>query len=135
MLTVLGLAFSLSLILPGRRRTLAPPDAHCRGRCPQGVRRATRSAVVYSRRPSCNRSCMQDVMHIFTARSPLVSAVSLGFDQVVLATWSTACNSGCPVAYRPQTRQKLLLAPQPHVRHCVNTSRLTGLQALASLLN
>ncbi len=129
-----ALPFSLSLILPPAGAK--PPDALPCRRCPQGC--ASRYALrcgLHNCGPSSCRSCMPCKMSCTTSRlsSPLVSAV-LGFVQVVLCNMITACNNSRLSRYlaRPQTRQKLLLAPQPRIASLrpIRPQLLDGLQAL-----
>ncbi len=111
----LALPFLLSLILPGRRRTLNLQTITC-GRCPQ----ASRYAPAVSSQPghlvglACLARC---VMHVFTARLAFSLCGLPFFDfsvQVVLSQHGghRLHNPGCPVALaRPQTHKALGLNP------------------------
>ncbi len=123
---------SLSLILPGRRRTLNLQTVAC-GRCPQ-VRRATR-VWAESTTAAIVGSCMPVRCH---ARSRsvarlLVSAVSLGFRpsssrNMVTASHNSRLSCSC---FCPQTPTKPL-GPQPRIASLRPTqlSCLIGPQAL-----
>ncbi len=130
---MLGLAFSLSLILP------SPTDVTSR-HCLAGVARrgitvayalrceSTTAGHLASHGSRCHARLHGSAQHLVSHR---------GFVQVVLATWSPlAITLGCPVTLaRSQTRQKLLLAPQPPycvIARPIRPQLLDGLQALAS---
>ncbi len=128
--------FSLSLILPGRRRTLKSLERIALRALPAGVCYALRCEsttaghlVLMSLACLAKMSCTSSRLN-----APLVSAVSR-LRQVVLSQHGHrfAITLGCPVA-RPQTRQKLLLAPQPRIASLrpIRLQLLDGLQALAS---
>ncbi len=110
---VLGLAFLLSLILPGRRRTLNLPDA-----LPAGVARGKvrplpqgeSTTVGHLVGLACLARCQ---VHVFTAQLAFSLCSLLGFVQVVLSRNMvvTACNNSrlSQLGFaRPQTRQSFL---------------------------
>ncbi len=83
--------------------------------------------------PRVGLACLAEDVYVFTAQLAFSLCGLLGFVQVVtLATWSPlAITLGCPVALtRPQTRQKLLLAPQPRIASLrpATSQLLDGLQ-------
>lgn len=78
--------FLLSLILPGRRRTINL-QTHClAGVARRGVRRATRSAMGLQLRAIIMQvlHTLQDVMHVFTAQLAFSLCGLLGFVHIVL---------------------------------------------------
>ncbi len=121
-------AFSLSLILPGRRRTPKLPQAYCAGALPAGGASRYALRCESTTGPSSCRSCMPCKMSCRTS-SRLHFAFSLcgllGVRQVVSHNMVPCNNSGiCPVALaRPLRLDKSfswLLAP--YCVYCVNTS-------------
>ncbi len=126
-----------NLWLPGRRRTLNL-QTHCRpcGRCPQGVRRAARSAGLQLRAILVpGLACLADVMRLHgSARRFSLTAISLATSKSSSRNMVTACNNSgiCPVALaRPPDSTKLLLAPQPRIASLPSArpQLLDGLQA------
>ncbi len=103
---------------------------------PQGVRRATRSAVSLQLRAILvwSLACLADVMHVFTAQLAFSLCGPWLRQNRPLATWSPlAITLGrrCSCSSSDSTK---LLKPQPRIaslRHA--SSVLDGLQALASL--
>ncbi len=108
-----------------------PPDAHCLAGVAQGVhpRYALRCESGCGPPSSCGSCALQSVMRLRLS-SPFSLCGLLGSSKSSSRNMVTACNNSwdCPVALaRPQTRQKLLLAPQPP--YCViasNTSILSS---------
>ncbi len=137
MLAVLGLLPFFVFDFMSRRRTLSLQTHLPCGRCHRNCasRYAPHNESLQLCRPNHKcRSCRKDVMHVFTAQSRGLCGL-LGFvKSSSRSLWSAATTlnlSRC--SYRPQTRQKLLLAPQPY---CVIASAVLScddLQALASL--
>lgn len=78
--------FLLSLILPGRRRTLYLQTHRLAGVARRGVRRATRSAMGLQLRAIIMQvlHTLQDVIHVFTAQLAFSLCGLLGFVHIVL---------------------------------------------------
>ncbi len=125
------LAFLLSLILPGRRRTLNSRRIALRALPSACVSYAPVSLQL--RAISC-RSCMpwQDVMHVHGSASPLIFCGLLWPLSTVPRNMVTACNNSllscCSCS--SQTRQSFSCVLNPRLRHYTCPQLLDGLQAL-----